>query len=177
MSEDTKVITGKVRFCYANVFQAKAQMGSDRESYSVTLVIPKDDDVTFKNIMDAVKKAYEEGESILKGKSKNAPAFDKIKLPLRDGDEERPGDEVFAGSYFLSATSMYKPGVIDAEKNVIVNTDDFYSGCYGHASIVFYAYNSKGNVGIACGLRNLMKTEDGEKLGGVATAQEDFADM
>lgn len=177
MSEATKVITGKVRFCYANVFEAKAQNGSDRATYSVTLVIPKNDDETFRSIMDAIKKAYEEGEEILKGKSKSAPAFDKIKLPLRDGDEERPGDEVFAGSYFMNATSMYKPGLIDADKNIIINHEDFYSGCYGRASVVFYAYNSKGNTGIACGLRNLMKTEDGEKLGGVATAQEDFADL
>lgn len=176
MSEETKVITGKVRFCYVNVFEAKKQGDSDRATYSVTLVIPKNDDETFKKISDAMLKAYKEGEETLKGKSKTAPAFDKIHLPIRDGDVERPNDAVFAGSYFINATSMYKPGLIDANKNIIVDTNDFYSGCYGRASIVFYAYNNKGNTGIACSLRNLQKFEDGEKLGGVASAFEDFSD-
>lgn len=176
MSEATKVITGKVRFCYANVFQPKKAEGSDKATYSVTLVIPKDDDATFKAINEAIHKAYEEGQDTLKGKNKSVPAYDKIKLPLRDGDEERSTDEVFKNALFVNATSMYKPGIIDKDKNVLMSEDDFYSGCYGRASIVFYAYNSKGNVGIACGLRNLQKWEDGEKLGGVASAFEDFAD-
>ena len=39
-------------------------------------------------------------------------------------------------------------------------------------SIVFYAYNANGNKGIACGLQNLQKLEDGEPLGGRSRAEE-----
>ena len=58
----------------------------------------------------------------------------------------------------------------------IIDTTEFYSGCYGKASINFYAYNTNGNKGIACGLNNLMKTKDGEALAGRAKAIDDFAD-
>ena len=46
---------------------------------------------------------------------------------------------------------------------------------YGRASISFYAFNSNGNKGIACGLNNLQKICDGEPLGGRTRAEDDFA--
>lgn len=46
---------------------------------------------------------------------------------------------------------------------------------YGRASINFYAFNSNGNKGIACGLNNLQKMKDGEALGGKSRAEDDFA--
>ena len=51
---------------------------------------------------------------------------------------------------------------------------EVYSGVYGRASITFYAFNSNGNKGIACGLNNLQKIRDGELLGGKASAASDF---
>lgn len=49
-------------------------------------------------------------------------------------------------------------------------------GVYGRASINFYAFNSNGNKGIACGLNNLQKIRDGEPLGG-KTAQRTILKM
>ncbi len=100
-----------------------------------------------------------------------------LKNPLRDGDVERPDDESYTGHYFLNANCKTKPGVIDRYKKPIVDTTEFYSGCYGYASVSFYAFHSAGNKGIACGLNNLMKTREGENLGGRARAEDDFADI
>lgn len=173
----TLVITGKSRFCYLNAWEPRAKEGSDKKVYSVTLVFPKSDTETFKNVTNAIQEAYENGTDTLKGNGKNVPAIDAIKTPLRDGDEERPDDEIFAGCWFINATSMYKPGVVDKDLNVIVDPDDLYSGCYGRAQISFYAYNRQGNKGIACGLRNLQKLENGEKLGGATSAIEAFKNV
>jgi hypothetical protein len=57
----------------------------------------------------------------------------------------------------------------------IIDPSEFYSGCFGRASITFYAYNAQGSKGIACGLNNLQKLEDGEALGGATSAAADFA--
>lgn len=173
---NTKVVTGKVRFCYLNAWEPKASEGSDRKVYSVSLVIPKSDDATIDAITKACVEAYEAGKEILKGNGKVVPDAESVKFPLRDGDKERPGDPIYANAWFLNATSQYAPGVVDANKEYITDHSQLYSGCYGRASIVFYAYNNRGNKGIACGLRNLQKLEDGEKLGGVTSAFEDFAD-
>jgi hypothetical protein len=98
-------------------------------------------------------------------------------MPLRDGDEERPDDESYSDSYFVNATCKTKPRLIFKNGHEIDDENDFYSGCYGHASITFYAFNQKGNKGVACGLNHLMKTEDGEHLGGKASVESDFADL
>ena len=45
---------------------------------------------------------------------------------------------------------------------------------YKRQSISFYAFNSNGNRGIACGLNNLQTIRDGEPLGSRASAESDF---
>ena len=174
----TKVITGpKTRFSYLNVNEPKTPMGGGTPKYSVSLIIPKNDTVTIAKIKAAIKAAYDEGQSKLKGNSKSVPALEMLKTPLRDGDLEREGDEAYANSYFINANSTTKPGVVDADRQPILETSELYSGIYGRASINFYAYNSNGNRGIACGLNNLQKLADGEPLGGHSRAEDDFADL
>jgi hypothetical protein len=163
-----KVITGKVRFSYANVFEPKSINGSDPK-YSVSLIIPKEDKVTIDKNKAAIEVAKKEGLSKLGGK---IPA--NLKTPLRDGDIDRPDDPAYADSYFVNANSTIRPGIVDANLQPIIDSTEFYSGCYGRASIVFYAYNANGNKGIACGLQNLQKLEDGEPLGGRSRAEDDF---
>ena len=172
----TKVITGvKTRWSYANVWQAKSINGGTPK-YSVSLIIPKSDAKTVAAVKNAIQAAYEEGQSKLKGNSKSVPALTAIKNPLRDGDVERPDDAAYKDCYFINANSATAPGIVDASRNPIIEHSEVYSGVYGRASINFYAFNSNGNRGIACGLNNLQKISDGEPLGGKTRAEDDFAD-
>ena len=172
----TKVITGvKTRWSYANVWQAKSINGGTPK-FSVSLIIPKSDTKTVTAVKNAIQAAYEEGQSKLKGNSKSVPALTAIKTPLRDGDAERPDDAAYKDSYFINANSTTAPGIVDAARNPIIEHSEVYSGVYGRASINFYAFNSNGNRGIACGLNNLQKISDGEPLGGKTRAEDDFAD-
>ena len=171
----TKVITGpNTRWSYANVWQPKSINGG-APKYSVSLIIPKSDTETVSKIKAAIKAAYEEGQAKLRGNAKSVPALEYMKTPLRDGDKERPDDEAYKNSYFINANSATAPGVVDAARQPILDTSEVYSGVYGRASINFYAFNSNGNKGIACGLNNLQKIRDGEPLGGKARAEDDFA--
>ena len=173
----TKVITGpNTRWSYANVWDPKSINGGTPK-YSVSLIIPKSDTKTVAKIEAAIKAAYEEGESKLKGTGKSVPALKNIKTPLRDGDLERPDDEVYKDSYFINANSATAPGIVDADREEIIDRSEVYSGVYGRASINFYAFNSNGNKGIAVGLNNLQKIADGEPLGGKSRAEDDFADV
>jgi hypothetical protein len=171
-----KVITGKdTRWSYCNVWEPKAINGGTPK-FSVSLLIPKTDTVTVNKIKAAIEAAYREGESKLKGNSKSVPAMSLLKTPLRDGDTERPDDPTYAGHYFVNANSSTAPGIVDADRQPILTRSEVYSGVYGRASISFYAFNSNGNRGIACGLNNLQKIRDGEPLGSRASAESDFAD-
>ena len=170
----TKVITGvNTRWSYANVWDAKSINGG-APKYSVSLIIPKSDTVTVNKIKAAIEAAYEEGQSKLKGNGKTVPALSVLKTPLRDGDLERPDDPAYANAYFINANSATAPGIVDADRQPILERSEVYPGVYGRASINLYAFNSNGNKGIACGLNNLQKIRDGEPLGGKSRAEDDF---
>ena len=170
-----KVITGpETRWSYANVWEPKSINGGTPK-YSVSLIIPKSDTKTVEKIKAAIKAAYDEGQGKLKGNSRTVPALSVLKTPLRDGDTERPDDPVYANSYFINANSASAPGIVDADCQPIIDRSEVYSGVYGRASINFYAFNSNGNKGIACGLNNLQKIKDGEPLGGKSRAEDDFS--
>lgn len=171
MENSTKVVTGKVRFCYCNVFEPVAMNDGDTPKYSVCILIPKDDTKT----VDAINKAIEAAKIAGKAKiaDKNGKIPSTIKTPLRDGDEERSDDPAFEGMFFINANSTRKPVIVDRGLNPIMEKEEFYSGCYGRASLNFYAFNVQ-SKGIAAGLQNLQKLEDGEMLAGGSTAEEDF---
>nr|DAW00959.1 MAG TPA: DNA helix destabilizing protein [Caudoviricetes sp.] len=171
MEATTKVITGKVRFCYCNVFEPQAMNDGDTPKYNICILIPKSDTKT----LDAIKKAIEAAKVAGKAKiaDKNGKIPSTLKVPLRDGDEERSDDPAYNGMMFINASSTRKPAIVDKDLNPIMSQDEFYSGCYGRASINFYAFNVQ-SKGIAAGLNNLQKLADGEPLAGGSTADEDF---
>lgn len=175
-NDPRKVITGpRTRWSYANVWEPKSINGSVPK-YSISLLIPKDDTVTVDKINRAIQAAYEDGQAKLKGNGKSVPPLAVLKTPLRDGDLERPDDPACAGHYFINANNSQKPGIVDADRQPIIDRNEVYSGCYGRASVNFFAFNSNGNKGIACSLNNLQKIADGEPLGGHTRAEDDFAD-
>jgi len=178
-NQATKVITGKVRLSYAHVFEPASVDGGD-EKYSTAILIPKTDKETLRKIKAATDAAKELGKS--KWPNGKVPA--NCKTPLRDGDEERPDDETYAGHYFLNASSKNKPGIakpIGKDANgkttfqAITDTTEVYSGCYARVSLNFYPFDIKGNRGVAAGLNNLVKLQDGDFLGGRSSVQDDFA--
>lgn len=176
IKDPCKVITSVVRFSYLNANEPKANAEGATPKYSVSLIIPKSDTALIDKINAAIEAAYKEGEFKLRGNAKILPPLTALKTPLRDGDTERPEDPAYKNSYFVNANSTNKPEVVDVALNPIIETKELYSGIYGRASITFFAYNSNGNRGVACGLNSLQKTKDGEPLGSKSSAEADFAD-
>lgn len=171
MSNKTKVVTGiNIRFSYFNGWEPVSINGS-KPKYSISVLIPKTDTVTINKINEAIDIAIEEGIARFGGKKPNKAT---LKLPLRDGDLERDND-AYKGHYFINANSINAPQIVDENLNLILDRNEVYSGCYGRVSLNFYAFNSNGNKGIACGLGNVQKLRDGEPLGGRSSAKDDFA--
>ncbi|MBR0515135.1 MAG: DUF2815 family protein [Clostridia bacterium] len=171
----TKVITEKnTVFSYLTVNEPKTPIGGGTPKYSVSLIIPKSDTETIQKIRKAIRAAYDEGQNRLKGNSKFLPALEDLKTPLRDGDKERPGDEAYKDAYFLNASSTSKPGLVGRDCTPLFDSSEWYSGISGKASINFFAFNTNGNRGIACGLNNLQKLKDGTPLGGHSRPEDDF---
>jgi hypothetical protein len=175
---DTKKTIGPVRFSYAFVWKPKKN-DDGTEKYSVSILWSKKDTKITKMVKAGIKAAIEadaNGKRKLKGRTKG------IKDPLRDGDIDREGDGAYEGMYFMTANSDRPPGIVKytgrgEEPEKIVDEREFYSGCHGYVSVNFFAFNEKGNSGIAVGLNHIMKVKDGDPLSGGGTAEAAFADI
>ncbi|MDU2293864.1 MAG: DUF2815 family protein [Peptococcus niger] len=178
MSNATKIptkicVTG--RLSYAAIFEPTSFEGQDPK-YSTAILIPKDDTKTIDLIQKAVAAATEEGKTkYWKGKT---PV---MRYPvLRDGDEERPDDENYAGHYWINAKSKNAPQVVLRYRDPATGRaaqateQDVYSGCYANVMVNFYPYDMAGNRGIGAGLGNIQKLKDGERLAGGSSAEDDF---
>lgn len=172
----SKTLTGLVRFSYVHVFEPQASEEGKEPKYSVSIIIPKSDTATIAALNAAITQALNDAKSKFPGGKIPTDFWN----PLRDGDMDRPDDEVYQNSMFISARSNRKPGVVDGNLLPIidrrggeaaadfegdVSTEELYSGCYGRASLIFYGYNNK-SKGVGCALSNLQKLQDGDRLGG-----------
>lgn len=170
----TKVVTGLVRLSYVQIFSKRSFTEGTDAKYSLCVLVPKKDTKTLKKIQAAVKAAAEEGIST----KFNGKKPSNMHMPLRDGDEER-ADEApeYKGMYFFNCKSDRKPGIVDKDRNEILDPDEVYSGCWGRVSVNFYPYSVNGNKGVAVGLNNVQKLKDDQRLGGAAaSAEDDFND-
>lgn len=178
MSE-TKVKTGKVRFGYVNVFEARINGDEKEPKYSTMIIIDKTDTDTLRAIKAAVDAAKEVGKEKCSGWNGKIPAV--VRQPLRDGDAEKPDSPELAGKYFLNAKANLKSKPQVVRKNgkaleMITDPADFKSGDFGKASINMFAYANKGNFGIGVGLNGIFFMEAGDSLAGSSSAMSDFAD-
>lgn len=169
------MITGKVRFNWLAIAEPKETPSGDLK-YSASILIPKTDETTLKEIDMAIQKAIKSG--LEKGRITKAHVSG-LKLPLRDGDAEHEsgnrGPE-YKGMFFLNASSTRRPGIVGPDTKPLFDIEgEFYSGCWGRADINFFPYNTKGNRGIGVGLNNLMKTADDDRLDGRLSADQAFS--
>ena len=164
----TKVITGKCRASYVHIFEPHSTNGSEPK-YSISIIIPKSDAETIEKIRMAIEEAKQSGISKWNGK---IPP--NLKLPLRDGNEERPDDPAYADSYFINCNSVEKPGIVDRKRVPITDPTVIYSGCYIRVSINFYPFNTNGNRGVGAGLGNVQFWCDGDPLNGRVRAEDEF---
>lgn len=171
----TKVVTGKVRFSFCNIFEPKASNDGGDPKYSVTLLIPKTDTATLNKIKTAMAEAR---ENFCSKNGANALPLKPVHT-MHDGDGQRPSGEDFGpeckGCYVITVSSKQKPVIVDNMGNEVTDPAEVYSGCYGRASINFYGYSKNGKKGISAGLLAIKKLHDGEPFGTVGSA-EDFED-
>lgn len=165
----TRVILKDVRFAYSHVFE-KDDLN---QKYTCRILLAKNSPQV-KDLRSAWDAAVKAGAAKLAGKL--PPRFEDC---IHDGDIEGKTED-YKGVFYLNAKSKDKPGVvkinttgIGGKTTNITDPDEFYSGCYGMASISFYAYYNSGKSGIGVALNNVCKTSDGDYLGGGRTSAED----
>lgn len=167
-SNATKVVVS-CRISFANIWEARSINGGD-EKYSVSLLIPKEDKAT----LTKIHKAIEAAKEATKSKKWNGKIPANLKLPIHDGDIDRPDDENYAGCFFFNATSKDAPQIVDRKVQPIIDPMECGSGDYCNVSVNFYGFAASGNKGVAAGLQNIQLVRHGERLAGKPSASSDF---
>ena len=169
---ENKVVFGPCRLSYTHVFNKYNPDGSSEDGkYMTNVLIPKTETETIEAIKGAIETAKK--QAIVSKWGGKEPK--KLDMPLRDGDEK--DDDVYADHFYVNAKSNTRPGIVDKDLTPIVDEEEIYSGVWAYVSVTFYGYDVSGNRGIACGLNNIKKFKDDDKLGGRVSAERDFADF
>lgn len=175
---DTEIRLGEVRFGYVHVFSPQLDEKGQPDKYSVCIMIPKDNKEAVRMVEEAIEAAKISGKA---GKwGGKVPSGDRMN-PLHDGDEDRSDRPEYEGMYYLNAKSKTKPGIRileDGHLSEPLDESEFYSGCWGAATISLYAYaHVSGSKGIGVSLGNVIKTRDDERLSGGVSADSAFSDL
>lgn len=169
---DNKVVFGPCRLSYTHVFEKHSFDGNpENGKYSTNILIPKSETKT----VEAIKKAIEAATQAAAISKWGGKKPKNLTSPLMDGDDK--DDDVYAGHWYLNAKCNTRPGVVDRNKVPIVDEEEIYSGVWAIVSVTFFSFDVNVNKGISCGLNNIMKFKDDEKLGGRVSAEADFADI
>lgn len=168
----TKVVVKKARLSYVHLFEPYSIDGEQDPKYSVMLLIPKSDKAGLEALRAAEAAAAEQGKSTKFGGK--VPA--NLASIIRDGDDFAEDYPERADHWFMSVTAppTRKPGVVDANVNPIMEQSEVYSGCYANVSLNAFPYTFGSKKGISFGLNHVQKVADGEPLGSITKAEDDF---
>jgi hypothetical protein len=171
------VITPEFRVSYPNVFEARLNDQNNKMEYTLVALFKSGEKLdSLKNLV------REEATKLWGADSKKWPK--KMKSPFRDqAEREKELDDgtmvmpegYSKGAIFINLKSRQQPGLIDAKRQPILDPAEFYAGCYARASVTAFAYDVKGNQGVAIWMTNLQKTRDGEPLSGRPKAEDEFS--
>lgn len=172
-ADPQKWITPEARLSYPNLFAPRAVKKGDKEKYSCTLIFPKQTDLA-----QAKAACFAAAEKFFGADWRKKVQEGKLKLqfPFRRGDEpdylEKPG--YGPETIFIRASAEQRPGVVDQAVQPILDSTRIYPGCFVRASLRAFGYDNTGNKGVSFGLNNIQFLRDGESLGGMSRAQDDF---
>lgn len=172
MSDPRRVILSNVRLSYLHVFEPKAFKEGQDLKYSVSMIIPKEDEELIEEIEAAIEAAIEhavENRKEWKGKRPK-----EITNPLQDGDDRDDEDEAYEGCMYLNASNKMQPEVVDEQCKPIMDRRQFKSGDYGNVVVNFFGYGEGKKAGVSAQLGPLQKTKDGPALGGSIGSAKDY---
>ncbi len=156
-----RVLTPEFRVSYAHVWKPQAPKPGDKLKYSITMLFPKDSDLS------GVKEAMKQAKIASYGSKENWP--DDLQSPVSDGDSPKYADkEGYKGHWVVKASSNedQKPGVADENTDPIIDQSKFYSGCYARAYILATTWEYMGKNGVMFILDGVQKMRDGKAFGG-----------
>jgi len=181
--EKIKVVVAGVRFLHPHVFTPSApklaQGGTADPRYKTRFFVQKTEgaklDGLRQKIVEACRAEWPNvtddelrgvlAETVLDGAVHNQRRAAKNKAP----------DTYLQDAFICGATSQYKPGIAGPDAQPIIDPAQFYGGCYGAIEVALNPYIDQKTAKKCCSLwlNYVLKTADGEPLGGTQRAAAD----
>ena len=172
-AKETQIITPTFRISFPAIFEPKYNELAEKNQYSIVMLFDKKNQAELKPLKDMmIKVANHRFGTGAKG----------LKNPMKDGDTAKNQAEEFIkdknpayeGHIVISSWSKNKPGIVNAKNQIILDHDEVYGGCYCRAQLNCYAYEVKGNRGVAFGLMHVQKLKDGDPFGARTRVEDAF---
>lgn len=172
-----RVVIEGARLSWPKLFKPEARPGSSEEKYSAMLLIPKSAEKVMEKLWAAEQEALEAGKS----SRFNGRVPTKDYSIIHDGDDEEVAEDYpeRKGHWFMSvsASTKFKPAVVDKSLNKIIDESEVYSGVYANVSVTAFPYNQEGNKGVSFGLNNVQILGYGDPLDGRVEAADEFSEV
>lgn len=196
-SKRPTITTPFFRLSFPNLNEPRSNFEGNEPTYNLQMLFPKDPKTNpkLKAMLDAKLMALqiskvEEMKKLVKevarkkwGDTLPGTKKNPFKWPLQDGADKEL--EAYQGMIYANSKSKFKPGVLDAKKNEILNIrEDLYPGCWCRATVSVFAFEIKDkktgavlSYGVSFGLNNVQKAWDDESFSGKRNAQDDFEEI
>jgi len=168
--EYKRIVTPPFVLDWPSVFSPEAFKGKVSSNFSITAIFEEGTDLsTLKDLVKAkVKEKYPNGVP------------QSITYPFKRGDDKQDGKgnsvPGYTGAIYIKCKTQFKPIVIDASKQVILDEKQIYRGCICRAEIHAYCTEYMGKHYVSIGLDILQKMYDREPFkGGVGGAGGDLS--
>jgi hypothetical protein len=173
----TTVITPVFRANFPHLIEPKAFKAGEQEYFSVIALFKKGEDLSI--LKNACKAA------IMKKHGEDPKKWPKdIKMPFRDQSEKAkdsddgrrilpPGHE--EGAIFMNLKSKTRPGLVDQNRQAIIDPSKIYSGTWMRAQVTASCYKAGANYGVTFYLNHVQLVKEGEPLGGKTRAEDAFS--
>lgn len=157
------ILTGPVRLAFCNLFTLpQASEDNQNPKFGAALLFTPLADFSI---------LYDEFYRIcaLKFADRYDPStqsYMNVHSPFRNQAEKLKFGGFTSGCTFITATSKYKPPVIDPRYNPIIDPSKAYPGVWAICSVNAYSYHDKKKQGVAFGMQSCMIIGDDTQHGG-----------
>lgn len=154
---------------FLNLKEPRAVVQGGEPRYSMNLIFDAEaqKSAEFKQLQVAINDAIKE-----KWPNK-VPS--NLRSPLRDGAEKEGQYEGYvSGTVFVNPWSKERPGVVDAQRNEILDLSTVYAGMKARAFVRPFAYESGMNKGVGLLLDAVQFVADGARIDGKTAAAKAF---
>lgn len=173
------IITGPVRLAFVDtIFSTKEGTDGEDNKYEVTMLFPPGTDfrIFYEDYYACCGREYPQHYDAATGQ------YHGLHSPFKNQSEKLRYGGFTPDCIAITSGSKYKPSVVDARFNPIVDPNQLYAGVWAICAVRPYAYGKAGKTkdgqpmkkGVGFGLQSIVKIADDTRFGGGAPDAKDL---